>query len=191
MTQPRPSQARLTNWHPAVAAEQVFTAAECARIVALGGPAKPGQVAGTEDQARFRDSRVAWLRPGPETEWIFARTLELVQQVNAANYEIEIAGFTEPLQVAEYAAGQYYDWHLDIGNGPISIRKISFIAQLTDPASYQGGAVEVFSAKEPHAMPRPQGSVILFPSYVLHRVAAVTSGLRRSLVGWIGGPHFR
>jgi PKHD-type hydroxylase len=188
---PPPRQAQLANWHPAVAAEGVFTAEECARIVELAGPNRPGRVAADDDQARIRDSRVAWIRPGPETEWIFARTLEVVRQVNTANFEIDIAGFTEPLQVAEYAPGQYYDWHLDIGNGPFSIRKLSFIAQLTDPATYEGGAVEIFAANQPRAMPRPRGSVILFPSYVLHRVAPVTTGTRRSLVGWIGGPHFR
>jgi PKHD-type hydroxylase len=31
----------------------------------------------------------------------------------------------------------------------------------------------------------------LFPSYLLHRVKAVTKGTRLSLVGWIGGPHYR
>ena len=184
-------QKRLANWLPAIAAGDVFSAAECARVIELAGPAKAGQVAGTEDHAAFRDSRISWIRPGPETEWIFVRVLEVVRQVNAAHYEIEIAGFTEPLQVAQYGEGQHYDWHLDIGNGGLSVRKISFIAQLTDPADYEGGAVEILTAMEPHAMPRPLGSVIVFPSYLLHRVAPVTRGLRHSLVGWIGGPHFR
>jgi len=33
--------------------------------------------------------------------------------------------------------------------------------------------------------------MIVFPSHVLHRVTPVTRGVRRSLVGWIGGPHPR
>ena len=58
-------------------------------------------------------------------------------------------------------------------------------------AGFGGGAVEVFYAREPEAMTRAQGTIIVFPAYMLHRVQAVTRGARRSLVGWIGGPHFR
>ena len=188
---PPPAQRFLTNWHPAIAAEAVFSPDECARVVALVGETKEAGIKGLADTTGYRDSKVSWIRPGDEANWVFSRMLDFVRQANQAHYQIEIAGFTEPLQVAEYGPEQHYDWHLDIGNGPISVRKLSFIAQLTDPADYEGGAVEIFSAQEPHAMPRPQGSVILFPSYVLHRVARVTKGVRRSLVGWIGGPHFR
>ena len=187
---PPPAQKFLTNWHPAISAEGVFSPEECARVAALVGEGKTAGIVGP-DTSGYRDSNVSWIRPGEETNWVFSRMLDFVRQANQAHYQIEIAGFTEPLQVAEYGPEQHYDWHLDIGNGPLSVRKLSFIAQLTDPADYEGGAVEVLYAQEPLAMPRPQGSVILFPSYVLHRVAPVTRGTRRSLVGWIGGPHFR
>ena len=36
-----------------------------------------------------------------------------------------------------------------------------------------------------------QGQAIFFCSLVRHRVAKVTKGVRRSLVMWFGGPHFR
>ncbi len=191
---PPPAQKFLTNWHPAIAADGVFSPAECSRIVAQGGETREAGIkdeGGATAHSGYRDSRVSWIRPGPETNWLFSRMLDFVRHANEAHFGIEIAGFTEPLQLAEYGPAQHYDWHLDIGNGPISVRKLSFIAQLTDPADYEGGAVEIFSAREPHAMPRAQGSVILFPSYILHRVAPVSRGMRRSLVGWIGGPHFR
>ena len=38
---------------------------------------------------------------------------------------------------------------------------------------------------------REQGSIIIFPSFVYHRVTPVTHGRRHSLVGWIAGPTFR
>ena len=34
------------------------------------------------------------------------------------------------------------------------------------------------------------GTMILFPSYVLHRVSEVTKGTRYSLVGWAHGNSF-
>ena len=39
--------------------------------------------------------------------------------------------------------------------------------------------------------PKNFNSVLLFPSYLLHRVKPVTKGTRRSLVLWISGPKFK
>jgi hypothetical protein len=39
--------------------------------------------------------------------------------------------------------------------------------------------------------PRERGTVIAFPSCVLHRVTPITAGTRKSLVVWITGPKFR
>jgi PKHD-type hydroxylase len=36
-----------------------------------------------------------------------------------------------------------------------------------------------------------RGSIMFFPSFLLHRVAEVTEGKRKSLVGWVTGPKFR
>ena len=38
---------------------------------------------------------------------------------------------------------------------------------------------------------RPRGSVIVFPSFVWHRVKPVTKGVRYSVVAWYGGPPFK
>ena len=40
-------------------------------------------------------------------------------------------------------------------------------------------------------LPKEQGKLILFPSYVLHEVKPVTKGERYSLVAWITGPQFK
>ncbi len=36
-----------------------------------------------------------------------------------------------------------------------------------------------------------KGRMIFFPSFLIHRVAPVTQGIRRSLVIWVTGPKFR
>ena len=41
------------------------------------------------------------------------------------------------------------------------------------------------------AMPRGQGTAVIFPSFVLHRVTPVTQGTRWSLTLWSHGPAFR
>ena len=78
-----------------------------------------------------------------------------------------------------------------MGPERFSIRKLSLVVQLSDPADYQGGELQVLSAEEPTTFSKARGTVVVFPSYVLHRVMPVTSGTRFSLAGWVGGPHLR
>ncbi len=188
---PHPALPHLSDWSPVVFAERAFTAADCEAILSHRGEVKDAAIHAGDGGAPYRKGRVSWLRPGPETDWIFAKALEHVQRVNADTYKMDLAGFTEPLQLAEYGAGEHYDWHLDLGQDGYSVRKLSFIVQLSDEAEYEGGAVEVLAARTPQAMPKARGAMIVFPAYVLHRVNPVTRGARRSLVGWIGGPPFR
>ena len=186
-----PKLPTLKNWSPAIAATGAFTAAECDRVLALGKDLKDGKIMDAGGFETYRESRVTWLRPGPDTNWIFAKAADLVRSANETSFQFELAGFTEPLQLAQYSSAQFYDWHLDLGNDKFSIRKLSFIVQISDENSYEGGEVEVYCEKEPRVMERQRGSIIVFPSYILHRVKQVTQGERWSLVGWIGGPPFR
>ena len=61
--------------------------------------------------------------------------------------------------------------------------------QLSDPADYDGGELELKNSTRTLVAPRAQGTLIVFPSFLLHRVAPVTRGTRRSLVGWASGTH--
>ena len=76
--------------------------------------------------------------------------------------------------------------------------------QLTDGSEYQGGELEFdFRNYEPTYERRiestevqckeilPKGSIIVFPSFVWHRVKPVTAGTRYSLVVWHLGKPFR
>jgi PKHD-type hydroxylase len=71
------------------------------------------------------------------------------------------------------------------------IRKLSLTIQLSDPFSYNGGELHLFTGNEPTIIPKEQGKLISFPSYVLHEVTPVTKGERYSLVAWITGPQFK
>ena len=88
-----------------------------------------------------------------------------------------------------------YNWHTDnefMKDGYYD-RKLSVVIQLSDPSEYEGGKFEfdidgeVFS---PEGFEK-KGSIIVFPSFLKHRVTEVTKGTRNSLVSWIEGPHFR
>ena len=80
------------------------------------------------------------------------------------------------------------------------VRKLSIIIQLSDPEDYEGG--DIYLARPPkdgrldtegETLPqfRQKGSVIVFPSYVRHKVTPVTKGVRKSAVAWICGPPFK
>jgi PKHD-type hydroxylase len=47
------------------------------------------------------------------------------------------------------------------------------------------------NASEKTVIPRGKGNVVIFPSFLLHRVVPLTSGNRKSLVLWVGGGHYK
>jgi PKHD-type hydroxylase len=139
----------------------------------------------------IRKSAVVPLMLAPENRWLFDRISALAFQVNTERYAFDILGIYEPLQLAEYNVGDFFQWHMDYGVGPTSCRKLSVTVQLSDPATYEGGDLQFMVNDNIVNAPRDHGSVTIFPSFVLHRVTPVTKGKRRSIVGWISGIPFR
>lgn len=183
---------RLENWKPAVTVHDVFSAAECDQIIALASEPKRGRLLGQDQGQRYRNCDVSWLEMEPEEHrWIYQRALDVARQANESLFRLDILGFTERFQIITYKTGDNIDWHIDIGPRGQSLRKISMVIQLSDPESYVGGDFEFFAFYEAERMPRERGSVLVFPSYLLHRVTEITSGERKSVVCWVGGPHYR
>jgi PKHD-type hydroxylase len=76
----------------------------------------------------------------------------------------------------------------------MSKRKVSITVQLSDPSEYEGGDLQYFRGGNPDnadTVFKKKGYVFLFPSYMMHRVTPVTQGVRKSLVLWVGGEHYR
>ena len=69
-------------------------------------------------------------------------------------------------------------------------RKLSLTVQLSDGDSYEGGRFE-FDEVKTTADFTPKGSILVFPSYLAHKVHPVTSGRREALVAWFFGPRWR
>lgn len=176
-----------------------FTVAECDAIVALGSArvateatisGRAGELAKT--QAAVRKTSVTWLQRDPSTADLFAKIERIAQDMNRKLYRFELAGFADPIQFTRYEkTGDYYTWHEDFGSGQTSLRKLSLVVQLSDPASYVGCDLQVYSEGEPSSLSRVQGTVLIFPAWRMHRVTPLESGTRYSLVTWIAGPPFR
>ena len=179
--------------------EKFFSPEECDRILALLNQYPPQEATVRRDDAvgalgtdeAIRKSRVTFIPMIKEAEWIHQKLAAAAIECNKALYNFQLTGFLEGLQLGQYQAGHFYGWHMDFGYREMSIRKLSIVAQLTDPSQYEGGDLELYSGKTPMKAVRTRGALIFFPSFVLHRITPITSGVRHSLVGWVSGPPFR
>lgn len=187
------SAERRLDENPSLATAQIvpgaFSAEECARITAIGTAGTP--VAGSVEKGyeAARVSEVAWIEPSPSVHWIYHRIGALIAAANR-RYRFDLVGLLEPLQFAQYGIGGHFEWHTDLGVRGTSNRKLSLTVQLSDPAAYDGGELE-FINMQSRSDHREVGTAVIFPSYLAHRVAPLTRGLRRSLVAWAYGPSLR
>jgi PKHD-type hydroxylase len=157
---------------------------------------KKGEVGGDKEHildTEVRDSDITFFKSGlPETNWVFERITGSILEINRKFWQFDLARI-ETLQHSVYNVGQFYADHVDMMYQAASraTRKLSFSIQLDDPKDYEGGDLLIKTSKEPQAAKREKGTIIFFPSYVLHEVTPVTKGTRRALVGWVSGPPFK
>lgn len=161
-----------------------------------------------------RKSDIVWMND----RWIYKEIHPYIHEANAKagwNFDWD---FSESCQFTKYGVGQYYGWHCDSWEVPYKrdkledgtypqdhgkIRKLSVTISLNDPDEYDGGNLEFdfrnqvdWERNKKKAIKsceeiRPRGSIIVFPSFVWHRVAPVTRGTRYSLVVWNLGYPFK
>jgi PKHD-type hydroxylase len=140
----------------------------------------------------IRVTQTAWMPPGAESKWIYDRSQGVARTLNDRVYQFALSGFSENLQYTVYhgAEGGHYDWHVDQGLLQAR-RKLSISVQLSDPSQYEGCDLQFRAGNKLETAPRDRGTVIAFPSYVLHRVTACTKGTRKAIVAWTTGPQFK
>ena len=191
-----------------------------AEMAVTGGVSKKVETGGKltkkeiKNIQKKRDSDIVWMND----KWIYDAVHPYIHEANKLagwNFEWD---WSESCQFTKYGVGQYYGWHCDSweepyqrkqnedGTYPIDhgkVRKLSVTISLTEPDEYVGGNLEFdfrnqidwerdkkSKIKECTEI-RPRGSIIVFPSFVWHRVAPVTKGVRNSLVVWNLGYPFK
>jgi PKHD-type hydroxylase len=167
-----------------------------------------------KDVQKKRKSDIVWMND----LWIYKEIHPYIHEANQRagwNFEWD---WSESCQFTKYGVGQYYGWHCDSWDKPYSrppladgtrpidhgkIRKLSVTISLSHPDEYVGGNLEFDFRNQVdwdrnkkaaiHSCEgiRPRGSIIVFPSFVWHRVAPVTKGTRYSLVIWNLGYPFK
>jgi PKHD-type hydroxylase len=182
-----------------VVCENVFTPAELDSIERYGdGLNQQKATLAGEDwgrdsgAARIRITQTAALTLRAETKWLYDRMQVIIRKVNQQVYQFDLQGFTEAFQYTVYhgAEGGHYDWHIDWGPNRVQ-RKLSASLQLTDPSHYEGCDLQFHGARPIETAPRQRGAVIVFPSFIQHRVTPCTKGTRKAIVAWTTGPQFK
>ena len=179
----------------------------CNKIIKLGDKgfdeATVGH-GGTEiTDKQIRTSKTAW----SNDQWIYDLIWPYMEEANAQSgwkYDIKAA---ESVQITRYTEGEFYTFHKDGKSDNLSaynepqnkfrhgnVRKLSMSIILND--AYEGGGFEFATLeKEVSNIYTPYfnrlGSIIVFPSFLTHRVEPVTKGTRYSLVSWFIGPPFK
>jgi len=141
----------------------------------------------------IRKSETGWIPFTDEYRWIYEKLAGMIQEANDVLWHFDLGEMEEMIQYTiYYEDGGHYDYHLDVGPGyPLNQRKISITVQLTGPDDYEGGDFEILRGGSPESLPKKKGCVLVFPSYILHRVKPVTKGTRKSLVLWVGGGSYK
>lgn len=152
---------------------------------------------GNSINSEYRTSDIRWVNTYDQSAKFITDTIwNYGIDANRNHFGFDIS-YLRDIQHSTYRSEQNgkYDWHEDVfWLNPTSYhRKLSMVIQLTDPSEYEGGFFEIdpqFGVLDQEAI-KKRGTVIIFPSFVRHRVTPVTSGKRKSLVAWIEGPKFR
>lgn len=139
----------------------------------------------------IRDSAIAWVQHNELTADFYDNVTRVALNVNNQKYNYNLQ-YLEILQYGEYSVDGHYDWHADdvLRSDNNDARKLSFSLLISDDDEYEGGELEFYGPQGVYSFKPKRNQAIFFPSFNLHRVAPVTSGLRKSVVGWIRGPDF-
>ena len=175
----------------------LFTPDQCRQIIDCGrrqppqkaqvGMGKPG---GGYDTKK-RVTTISWI-PFKEMSFMYQDLNRFIQKCNENHFGFGDIRITEQAQFTEYPEGGFYDWHMDsdvvmLHEPPV--RKISMTLLLSPEDQFEGGDLELMSPGRKAKL--KQGHAICFASFLNHRVAPVTRGVRQSLVMWFGGTPFR
>lgn len=184
--------------------EGKFNKEKCNQIISLAKnlPIEQATVGAVGDKTEIakeiRKSKVRWISAVmPDFKDLHHEIVDMFHTTNRSAFGVDI-WYLHEMQFTEYNANEqgFYDWHIDtqFESPNQSQRKLSMVIQLSDPSDYEGGNLEIspwiFGPPSSDQL-KTQGTVIVFPSLIQHRVTPVTKGTRYSLVAWMEGPKWR
>jgi len=186
--------------------ENIFSPSECELVLEefkkyetiIGGVGKPqiendvhSKYTNVIDPV-LRYCRVTYIDRTQENLWIHSRIEDCIKKANDQYWQCQITDYSQPMRLMSYGKGEHFgSWHQDNGVGDTSFRKLTAILQVSNEADYDGGKFEICGNGDLTENAYKQGSVVVFPCYLLHRVTEVTRGTRHSVVHRAIGEPFR
>ncbi len=175
----------------------LFTPEQCQMVIDAGRKQRPQKAqvgmnkpkGGVDTNKRI--TTISWI-PFKEMQPMYDQINEFIQKANRNHFGFGDIQITEQAQFTEYPEGGFYDWHMDtdvtMQHEP-PVRKISMTLLLSPENQFEGGDLELMAPGK--RVKLKQGHAIIFASFLNHRVAPVTKGVRQSLVMWFGGKPFK
>lgn len=168
----------------------VFSKEECEKI--LQGCIEelwlPTKVIGDKD---FHSAKRQKLR-GDVAGFPFINIRDITKSANDEIYDFNLLGIIDQdfPQVFRYQEGDFYNWHIELTPMAPS-RKLTFVINLTDDTTYEGGKIEFLNTETGEVNVSEQGACLVFPSYMPWRITPVTSGKNCLIIGHIHGAVFK
>ena len=179
--------------------QPMFTPLQCKMVIEAGReePRNNAEVGSSEGikggvlDTKTRTSHISWI-PFKKMPEMYKDIEKIMRSTNGNHFGFEGMQITEQAQYTEYPEGGFYDWHTDNDvncQKEPPVRKISMTCLLSPENEFEGGDLEL--VKEGQSVKLKQGQAVFFASFIRHRVAPVTKGVRRSLVMWFRGTPFK
>jgi PKHD-type hydroxylase len=176
--------------------DNVFTEEECKKIIEYGNSKdkiKGGIIydmtrRDTQVREEYRKVNVARMLVDKDNLWIYDKISDALHYANEKYFNLHVTGFTEDLQFAEYNEGDFFVTHVDKTFNR-TIRKLSCTMMLN--TEYEGGDLVIETQGTTATTEKQVGRMIVFPSYIPHKITKVTSGTRYSIFGWATGNPFK
>lgn len=175
--------------------EDFLTQKEITQIHALAEKFEKtqGRISADQDiNYAVRNSRVTWIPPTEDSDWLYNKLTLTLAKINNEFYKFKLVGGSA-LQYTEYNADEkgHYDWHNDLMLVDNQyVRKLSVTILLSDTNEFKGGAFLSAADGVQLELEQAQGRLIVFPSWMPHKVMPVLKGKRISLVLWLHGEKF-
>lgn len=130
----------------------------------------------------------------PVHKGIGARLAAVGLDANAQRWGFDIKKANQSEFLKYPTGGGRYKGHIDtfLSKAPenlVECRKVTVLAFLND--DYKGGKFFLQTGHQKMYPPQKKGTVIAFPSFILHGVEDVEEGERYSVVTWLVGPWFK
>jgi predicted 2-oxoglutarate/Fe(II)-dependent dioxygenase YbiX len=178
-----------TFWHfaDAMAPEACRKLIESLEAQAQGEQAQIGMGVDGVVNKEIRDVRRVTL---PSYRGIGATMVGLGMAANHQAWKFDVT-HSNQTDYLKYDKDGHYHAHVDtfMKPGDPECRKLTVLVFLND--DFEGGRLFLQNGHEKIYPPQKAGTALVFPSFMLHGVEPVTSGIRRSIVTWMVGPWFK